>query len=129
MNEIKIIIRRAKPKPLPKLAKGDFMDPTIELERDCTHVAELSVTGQETKVFVGNSKKDVLRLAIDHISFQPDAYSEVLMPGEPMTEAQVSAMARLMEIAGFTIPEKTQKPPVMPKPKKRIAQPPKKKVK
>jgi len=122
MNEIKIKLRLPDPKPLPKLAEGETMDPSIELERDCAYVAEIAVTGQKTKIFVGDSKKGALRIALDHINFMPEAYCEALMPEaycealipeESKTEMETTIMRRFMGMAGFTFTGKTKhdKPP------------------
>jgi len=120
MNEIKIKLRLPDPKPLPKLAEGETMDPSIELERDCAYVAEIAVTGQKTKIFVGDSKKGALRIALDHINFMPEAYCEALMPEESKTEMETTVIRRFMGMAGFTFTEKTKPPKKKRKSSKKV---------
>ena len=120
MNEIKIKLRLPDPKPLPKLAEGETMDPSIELERDCAYVAEIAVTGQKTKIFVGDSKKGALQGALDHINFIPEAYCEALMPEESKTEMETTVIRRFMGMAGFTFTEKTKPPKKKRKSSKKV---------
>ena len=112
--KVEITLRKARPKPPPKLKKGEIPDPSLELEQGCSHVAEVAVTGQKTKVFVGNSAKEALRQAIDHMSFTVDAYCAVLLPEKPRNPAKADILARNMAIAGFKVPKKAAPKPKAP---------------
>lgn len=106
---LKITLRKAKPKPFPKLEKGEIMDPTLELERDCTHACEVSMEGQKTKVFVGNSRQEAFQQFIDHLSFCNAAYCEVLLPEKPVSSAKAEVMKRKLAQAGFKVPADVEK--------------------
>ena len=114
---MKVTIRKAKPKSLPKLAKGEIMDPTLELERDCSHVCEVAVEGQETLKFMGNSPKEAFRQALDHMGFSATAYAALLFPEPAATLAKAVQIQREMDQAGFVAKVIKKKSTPKPKPK------------
>lgn len=119
---LKVKIRKAKPLPFPKLKEGEIMDPTLELERDCTHVCEVEVDGQKAKKFVGNSRKEAYQQFIDHMSFSIDAYCEVLYPEKPASPAKADVIKRQLTHAGFKVPAELEKASKLPKPPQHLEQ-------